>query len=137
MLTWDDRFSVKVTVIDEQHKQLFGSARRFSEAMQRNESREAFAELLGFLIEYGKMHFQTEEAIFLQCGYEAAASHIEQHQLFLDIVQGFKLRFESDDLIVAAEVVHFLENCLVEHVTTSDQRYVPCLAAQGLTKPSS
>ncbi len=133
MLVWDDRYSVHIQVIDEQHKQLFDAVHRFSDAVQRDDGPEGFADLLGFLIDYSKRHFETEEAYFVSFGYDRAATHTEQHAAFIDIVQNYKRRFENDQLIVAAEVLTFLEAWLAEHVTTSDQRYVACFREHGLT----
>jgi hemerythrin-like metal-binding protein len=132
MLAWNESYRVDIEVIDEQHKQLFDAVHRFSEAVQRDDGPEGFADLLGFLLDYGKRHFETEEAYFVSFGYDQAASHAEQHAAFVDIVQNFKRRFENDQLIVAAEVLNFLEAWLVEHVTTSDQRYVGCFREHGL-----
>jgi len=133
MLQWDDSYSVGVQDIDEQHKGWFDAINRFQAAVDSGEAAQEFAKLLEFLIGYAESHFKTEETYFEKCGYEGAESHRQQHRVFIEIVEGYKARFEADELIVPAEVSSFLNSWLTEHILSSDKRYIDCLHESGLS----
>lgn len=132
MFQWNESYSVKVEVIDEQHKQLFEAIRRFSDAVESDRAPAEFLSLLDFLINYSRHHFAEEEKYFEAFSYEETESHIQQHRAFIDIVQSYRRRFEDDALIMPQEVIRFLKNWLTEHVMSSDQRYVACFHKHGL-----
>jgi hemerythrin len=131
MFRWDESYSVKVEVIDEQHKQLFEAVRRFSEAIESDQAPAEFLSLLDFLINYSRHHFAEEEKFFAAFAYEEAESHSQQHRAFIDIVLSYRRRFEADELILPQEVIRFLQNWLTEHVMSSDQRYAACFHEHG------
>ena len=133
MIEWDESYSVQVRVIDEQHKKLFDAVNDFERAVSAGEGREAFTKLLKFLVDYSRFHFETEEKYFEKYEFELSEAHIEQHQAFIRIVETYMQRFEADDLLVPAEVQDFLNRWVTEHVLRSDQRYIECFRAHGLS----
>jgi hemerythrin len=133
MLQWDESYSVRVRDIDEQHKGWFDAVNRFRAAVDSREAAQEFAKLLEFLIDYAELHFKTEEKYFDKFGYEGAESHKHQHRAFIEIVEGYKARFEADEPIVAEEVSAFLNRWLEEHILSSDMRYVACFRENGLS----
>lgn len=132
-LRWDESFSVQVKGIDEQHKELFEAVEKFEQAVDDGEELPALVKLLDFLIDYSRSHFALEEKYFDELSYEDAERHKEQHQAFIDIVQGFKRRFDDGDYVMPVELKTFLGQWLREHVITSDLRYVKCFREHGLT----
>ncbi|GAH38184.1 unnamed protein product, partial [marine sediment metagenome] len=60
-IEWDDKFSVGITLIDEQHKMLMQRLNDLSKAIERNQSIGEIVRVLGFLIDYTNFHFSTEE----------------------------------------------------------------------------
>lgn len=131
MLRWDESYSVQIESIDAQHKQLFDAINRFDEALEAGEGPAALLRLLGFLIHYAEMHFETEEALFEKCGYGEAEAHKEQHAAFLQNVKRYEARLEAGDIVLPVELTGFLDNWIREHVLSSDQRYVSCFKERG------
>ena len=58
-IEWDDKLSVGITLIDEQHKMLMQRLNDLSKAIERNQSIGEIVRVLGFLIDYTNFHFSS------------------------------------------------------------------------------
>ena len=76
LMTWTDKLSVGVGVIDEDHKKLVGMVNELYDAMQAGQGRDSLGRILNGLVQYTKFHFAREEKCFAQTGYPAAVPHI-------------------------------------------------------------
>jgi len=60
-IKWDDSLSVKINLIDTQHKMLIQRLSDLSEAIETSQGEKKIIQTLAFLIEYTEFHFSTEE----------------------------------------------------------------------------
>lgn len=129
---WRDEFSVKVEEIDDQHKNLIQISEKLYDNLYKDMSKDDLNGILTELIDFAKLHFQTEEKYFDMFKFEHAEEHKKEHQLF---EQKLKEMFGvgSDKHIEASfELIDFLEDWLLDHLEKKDQEYVKCFKEHGL-----
>ncbi len=136
VVTWDEKYSVKIPEIDAQHRRLFDLINAFYEAIMDKQAEEGMKRILHGLIQYTEFHFQFEERLMERCRYPGLDAQRAAHKAFVQKVNGFKTRNAEGKLLLTVEVTNFLKTWLVEHILASDMKYVPFLASRGpLTQP--
>ncbi len=132
VLEWEERYSVGVGLIDQQHQQMFRVINDLVDIIHGVPDTERVAELLDAIIRYKRVHFATEERYFEEFGYEGAAEHIAEHRKFDETLAGIKEKHVDDTTGLAFELVDFLEDWLVRHLLHTDQKYKECFLVHGL-----
>ncbi|MEI6379200.1 MAG: bacteriohemerythrin [Candidatus Falkowbacteria bacterium] len=131
-LVWEDKYSVGVEQIDNQHKKMFAVINDLVSAINSKPTEEKLSAIIKSLIEYKKFHFATEEKYFKEFNYDGAADHIAKHHEFSQKLEEIESKYVGDVVGLAFELVDFLEDWLIEHLMIIDQKYVPCFKAHGL-----
>lgn len=132
-LVWDEKYSVKVKLIDDQHKTMFETINTLIDALSGPVEKEQIDNIISSLIEYKQRHFATEEAYFNTFHYEGAADHILKHNEFGEKLEILKKESNGDTLVLAFKLVDFLEDWLINHLMVTDQKYVDCFQKNGLS----
>jgi hemerythrin-like metal-binding protein len=131
-IIWEEKFSVGISLIDEQHKQFVWTMGKLSKAIEKMETKEALIGILNDLDQYVVYHFDTEEKYFKEFGYSEAEEHIKSHQEFIEKLSGIKENFLRDELRLSLELVVLLSDWLVNHVAGMDRKYIDCFNEHGL-----
>ncbi len=132
LITWSDRLSVSVAEIDGQHRQLIAIINDLTEAIKKGKAQAAIGETVQGLIDYATQHFETEEKYFKQFDYPEAASHIEEHEEFMQKVAGFKTRPAMGQFSLSIQVLQFLGDWLITHIMGTDRKYSDFFNRHGL-----
>ena len=132
LFEWDQKYSVNVREIDQQHMKLFELINELHEAMRVGQGREVMSQTLQGLVDYTKYHFSTEERYMTLYGYPEYANHKSEHRVFVDKVLEFQREFESGSLLLSLEVMDFLKNWLSRHILVNDKKYAPLFNDKGL-----
>jgi hemerythrin len=133
LMTWTDRMSVGVAVLDEDHRTLVAMVNALHDAMQAGHGKEKLGQVLGELVQYTKVHFAREETLFSRTGYPEAATHRQQHAALTRQVVDVQEKFAAGQVAtLSLEVMHFLRDWLVRHIQGSDQAYRDHLNAKGI-----
>jgi hemerythrin len=133
LMTWTDKLSVGVGVIDEDHKKLVGMVNELYDAMQAGQGRDSLGRILNGLVQYTKFHFAREEKFFAQTGYPAAVPHKQEHDALTRQVLDVQQKYAAGaTATLSLDVMQFLKNWLVNHIQGSDQKYRPHLNAKGI-----
>jgi hemerythrin len=129
-IEWNDRDSVNVKVIDDQHKHFIGILNYLYERLEANDLLK-IPEIIQSVLAYTDYHFKTEEDLFEKFHYEGAAEHIRAHRDLVAEVEAFIAR--KDDLVVIGyDLLDFLSNWLVVHLNDMDHKYTKCFNEHGL-----
>jgi hemerythrin len=82
---WKDKGGkmVNVAVIHQQHRELMAKLEVLNEAIKDNKSREEIYRLIDEVILFTRLHFETEEQLMAESGYEHIESHKEKHRLLI------------------------------------------------------
>ena len=82
MLEWDDKYSVGISIIDEQHKKLFDLINRTLYAKELGYNKEALRVILEGMTYYTLKHFKTEENYMKEFNYPEYQSHKKNTTIF-------------------------------------------------------
>ncbi len=132
VIEWDDRYSVEIQEIDEQHKHLIGLINELYEALAKREERERIGKVLDDLVEYTKIHFAIEEALMRIFDYGDYDTHKAIHNRIVTQVVEFQLRFHKGDKHVGLELLQFLKDWLLDHIMERDKAYSEHFMRNGM-----
>lgn len=130
-LEWEDKYSVGVKMIDDQHKIMFATINELIDVLKLP-TKEKLEGIINQLVQYKKFHFATEERYFKEFNYAKTEEHIAKHQSFTDALNSLKEKAGDDTVTLAFELVDFLEDWLINHLMTADQDYTECFHSHGL-----
>ncbi len=127
-----------VPEIDEQHRILVHTLNEASEKLCGESAPEVLEAITQDLLGYALYHFETEELLMRDTGYEAtddadARRHLAEHRDFSTQVLAVRDRLKAGIPIPPHELLVFLNNWLVNHIMHTDMR----LAAFILARRSS
>ena len=74
-IKWDDKYSVGISMIDEEHKKLIGILNKVIYAKEHNGNPEELWEVLSEMTNYALTHFKTEEAYMKELNYPEYQDH--------------------------------------------------------------
>lgn len=136
ILQWDNRLSVGIEGIDNQHKKLLERLNILLDAVAMGRSVQEIKNTIKFLELYVKIHFETEEKYMVKYKYPRFKEHKEQHSDFRETVLDFKKNFEvhgiSHNLI--EKIQELLWNWYQHHVIHSDQIFGKFLLEQKISQ---
>ena len=81
--------------------------------------------------DYAKEHFQTEEALLLEHGFPGLEEHVREHDVFVARVMDMVFEPESAESGLE-DVLAFLVEWLVAHISGTDKKYGPYLNERGV-----
>ena len=133
LMSWNDKMSVGVAVIDADHKKLVSMVNELYDAIQAGKGKEKVGPVLDGLIDYTKMHFAREEKFFAQTAYADAPAHKKEHEELTKQVASVQTKYKAGATsTLSLEVMNFLKNWLISHIQGSDKKYGPHLNAKGV-----
>lgn len=138
LMSWEEKYSVKVKEIDDQHKKLFGMINDLQRAMAGGQGVEILQRTFNDMTEYAATHFRTEEDYFKKYSYADADAHNEEHRQFESQLNDFKRQLaETQDLsfyirFLSTDVIKFLRDWWLTHILGTDKKYSECFNEHGL-----
>ncbi|MBP3610496.1 MAG: hemerythrin family protein [Lachnospiraceae bacterium] len=115
-----------ITMIDEEHRQLFDYANQVYELLQSEfiaDKYDNIADVLQKLRDYTKKHFADEEAYMESIQYKQVFMQKVQHQEFINRLDSWKLdeidAMENQDEVIE-EMLTFLTDWLIHHILELD-----------------
>lgn len=131
-LEWEEKYSVGVLEIDNQHKKLFDVINELLDAINENKPKEHLSSIIDTLLKYKKFHFETEEKYFKEFNYEDRDDHTLRHREFSDNLTALREKHPEFSIEFAFDLVDFLENWIIAHLMKADQKYKKCFNEHGL-----
>jgi len=121
LIEWTQELEIGIRVIDGQHRRIVDYINDLHEADKTNDRNEV-GRVIEDLIDYTYSHFEFEEALMDEAGYDALAIHQGTHQAFRGRVDELKQRF-VDGENVAGDLIELLQTWLIRHIMSDDQSY--------------
>ncbi|MDR0723221.1 MAG: bacteriohemerythrin [Treponema sp.] len=124
-VVWEDRYSVGIPSIDEQHKELLVLTNKLYDACREGEekARVYFKEVIRNAVDYVQFHFTSEERIMERINFPELATHKVQHTTFVKQVLAEVKNFENGKTFVPNNFVRFLRDWILTHIAMSDIKY--------------
>ena len=132
LMTWKDEFSVKVSMIDQQHKKLIALLNDLFDGLREQKGKVVVERILGELVSYTEGHFSTEERLMKTNGYPEFAQHKIEHDALTKKVVDFQREYNAGRTNVPVELLHFLRDWLSNHILGTDKRYSAFFQAKGV-----
>jgi hemerythrin-like metal-binding protein len=126
-IQWNDAMLTGVAEIDAQHRILVDTLIEARTKLTGSLSDPLFEQLTRDLLAYAIYHFDTEEKLMRQHNYATAApddtaAHLAQHRRFSEQVVTLRTEAREGKPGSRDALLAFLQNWLVNHILTSDQR---------------
>lgn len=131
-LKWEDKYSVGVLEIDDQHKRMFAVINELLDAIDTGTTEEHLENIINSLVKYKIFHFATEENYFKKFNYEFTEEHTNKHREFNDKLAILQKKYPKYTVEFAFELIDFLEDWLINHLMVQDQKYKECFHSHGL-----
>lgn len=132
MFEWNTKYATGVASIDAQHQTLFQLAEKLHQAMATGQGKTISAAILDRLLQYTSSHFAHEERLMRLHNYKDLPEHKAQHDALTKQVVDFQAKFNAGEVTLTVELLHFLNNWLIQHIQGSDLKYVPALAGKAV-----
>lgn len=133
LIDWSDElYSVNIAEIDSQHKRLVDIINKLHASMSSGSSQEILSGIFNELIDYTIYHFKHEENLMAAHGYACLALHQREHEKFVNKILDYKKDFQDGKLFVGINVMKFLSDWLLTHITGTDRKYTAHLHQKGV-----
>lgn len=131
-IPWTAEMSVNVKEIDDQHQFFLSLLNSLYVVLHKDEAKKEIGVLLQQLKAYKEFHFATEEKYFAMFNYAGAEDHKKEHRNLSAKIDEFIKRFETEGEAVLFDLINFLEDWLVSHLSNQDKKYSQCFNDHGL-----
>ena len=130
---WSQKIETGVKVLDDQHRQYFSLVNDYlataAKATTNDDRHSELVERLNFLRRYAIEHFDTEQKIMKDAGYQDYQQHLEEHKYFLMHVGALYKQTcneeQSDKL--TREVYYYTLEWFIGHIQFTDMKMVEFL----------
>ncbi len=132
-IIWKDDYNTGIDEIDEQHRILVNTINEANTKLHEDDSVEVLEAITKDLLSYVLYHFETEEEMMSEFGYEAHSkkeyeSHMKQHREFSAKVVEIREFISKGKPIEKNKLIEFLTNWLINHINKTDQKLGSFLA---------
>lgn len=121
LFLWKKSYELKIPEVDMQHRQLVGMINELSDAMMEQRGYRTVPHILEELVVYVQQHFADEQKVMMECHYPETDQHIKKHNEFTEKVVAFKGVYDQDHELDPRELLDFLCDWLVNHITVDDK----------------
>ncbi|NKE66811.1 bacteriohemerythrin [Ramlibacter sp. RBP-2] len=131
LFTWDDKYTLHIAEIDRQHQKLFALFNDLYDAMQDGHGQEVIDKVLTGVVDYTVYHFDTEEKLLRQYGYQDEAAHRAEHAKLAEQAKALVLKHRAGEAKVTLATLKFLCDWLNNHILGTDKKFAPFLIERG------
>jgi hemerythrin len=125
LVDWDNKYSVRIPLIDEQHKHLIRLTNDLYQACLSGgeAAKTKFRDTARAVADYIKYHFSAEEKILERINYPELPEHKRQHEtLIRQVIDNIK-HFEEGGRFAPNAFVRTLKDWILAHIAVADLRY--------------
>jgi len=122
LIEWKDEFSVGVTEVDLEHRDLIDLINDLHAVMGAGATHDKVVDTLGEIYAQISAHFALEEKFMRNSKYPAYPSHKEDHESLLDELRDIMDRVEDDGSFDEKRLSAELEKWFSDHFRTHDSK---------------
>lgn len=133
LISWTEEMSVGVAILDEDHKRIMKMINMLYLAMKEGKARQIMADIIHDLFVYITLHFETEEEMFDQTGYEGGPEQKEEHRNMKAKAIEMKQKFlNAPEAVTPIDLILFLKDWWFGHIMHTDKKYATFLNDHGI-----
>ncbi|NQV55656.1 MAG: hemerythrin family protein [Rhodospirillales bacterium] len=122
-LIWSAKYSVGDVTLDQDHMMVFNAIDRFKKAIRLNFEVDFVETLFDQLREHADEHFAQEEGYMEKIGFPELESHRAEHEKMKSELNTLHERFSVEKEDTVRELLSFLNNWWLRHITEDDAAY--------------
>jgi methyl-accepting chemotaxis protein len=122
---WNDRLSVGVDGMDDQHKRFLVLINELHDSMKQGKGPDTLRNILDELARYTEYHFSAEEELMEKHRCPDIELQKAAHRKFEDKVHEFQHRFAKGDQTVLLDAMTTIREWLINHIQKMDKKYGP------------
>lgn len=134
-IEWDERLATGVTIIDNQHKELFRRLGNLFDAIQQRKGKNEALKMLDFLGDYVVSHFGTEEEYMRKFNFPDSPQHRKEHDdfkmKFLELKREFEA--EGETIVTTLRLNRAIVDWLNKHIRVNDKALANFLKSHSIT----
>jgi len=125
IVTWSDRLSCGIKLIDDQHKGLVDLVNdMFNHATGNSiQEHDYFNIVIQEVVKYVKVHFATEEKIMIATKFSGYAEHKKAHDSFVIAVVNNINDYKAGKRLTLSAFTKFLKDWILSHIAMMDKQY--------------
>ncbi|MCX6135362.1 MAG: bacteriohemerythrin [Ignavibacteriales bacterium] len=131
-MTWKNEYNVDVSLLDQQHKKLFGLIEELRLNLVERTQYRNLDDVVAALGQYAEAHFLSEERLMHQSGYPDYANHKLAHESMIGRIQQYQREVNHGNSSVAEELHAYLISWWSNHILGIDRRYCSHFASKGI-----
>ncbi|MFQ3550291.1 MAG: bacteriohemerythrin [Armatimonadota bacterium] len=113
-IEWNERLSVGIDEIDNQHKELINRINKLTDAIESNKGNLEIKSTVKFLQDYVVMHFGSEEKIMESEKYPEFVKHKQIHNDFVSNFKELQNKLANDS--ISQKIIDDLNKSVVKWV---------------------
>jgi hemerythrin-like metal-binding protein len=124
-IKWSDDYCVGNNLIDIHHKLFFEMVRDLSNKMGAGGQQDVSpSEILQFIQDYIKMHFNAEERIMDEAHFPDLKNHHAIHNEFSRSIQRLhKELYQAEEPYLLDKILSVTQNWFLDHILSQDKQY--------------
>ncbi len=127
MFEWKDDYSVGVNEIDIQHKHLISIGAELMDLVKHHSSDDLYDDVVDAierLKDYTVYHFDAEEKLMAESGYDDIEVHKELHRRFIEKLDDIDLTaIDENQTEFIMDILKFISTWVVKHIIGDDFKY--------------
>lgn len=123
-IQWESKYVLGFHEIDEQHRVFVKTIDELYDAIRAKKTEAKLNEIFKKIEHYAAIHFPLEESLFRRTNYPKTDSHIAEHRKFKEKISSIKRKISHNEMEISFELVDFLEDWLVHHLSEVDKLYI-------------
>lgn len=136
MFKWNEKFSVNIKEIDNQHRELFKIGYSLYNIVSIKDGIDRYDEILEILCrleDYANYHFGYEEELMKKYGYPKYEEHKKEHDSFFETVISIRAEeVDEEQRKVGMDLIVFIADWIENHILKSDTDYKDFLNSKGI-----
>jgi hemerythrin len=128
-VNWHAEMKIGIDVVDDDHRELFRIIKEFEDEAQRRSGAvgdAALGAILARLQAYARDHFEREEMVQLEAGYDGYEENKRQHEELNRTLAVFLGKFNDGSLgearVATDKMIEFLGIWLGSHILKTDRK---------------
>jgi len=132
IIAWEDRMSVGLYLIDQQHRELVDLINALADAVERGAGRDEVSRYIRRFYDYTCTHFHTEESLMDHATYPDYFVQVREHLDCSLRALEFHRQFAQDPEFDLKGFLDYIVEWFVNHTVGIDQSLAKHLLERGL-----